>query len=45
MFKDLVRISTYANKINKSATWVYRLIKNGELECIIIDGVKFIKVK
>lgn len=40
---NLIRVSTYAKKINRSTTHVYDLINAGKLECIIIDGVKFIK--
>jgi len=43
MKKELMKVSTYANKIGKSVTWVYKLIENKELKCKIIDGVKFIE--
>lgn len=41
----LVKISTYAKNLNKSRTWVDKLIIAGELECVMIDSVKFIKIK
>ena len=45
MHKDnLVRVSTYADQIGKSVTWVYKLIKTKELKTVIIDGIKFIEV-
>lgn len=40
---DLKRVKTYADKIGKSVTWVYKLAKNGDLKMVVIDGVKFIK--
>lgn len=43
MNDKLVKISTYAKKIDKSVTWVHKLIEKGELIMIQIDGVKFIK--
>jgi hypothetical protein len=41
--ENLVRVSTYAQKHNWSTTHVYDLINEGKLECVVIDGVKFIK--
>jgi len=38
----LVRIKTYADKIGKSTTWVYKIKKN---EIVIIDGVKFVIIE
>ena len=43
--EDLIRVSTYAKKIDKSVTWVYKLAENKEIKIIEIDGVKFIKEK
>jgi hypothetical protein len=43
--EDLIRVSTYAKKISKSVTWVYKLAENKEIKIIEIDGVKFIKEK
>ena len=40
---DYVRVSTYAKKIQKSVTWVYKLIENGSLVLLEVDGVKFVK--
>ena len=41
--ESLVKIKTYADKIGKSVTWVYKLIEAGEVELVKIDGVNFIK--
>ena len=43
--ENLVKISTYAKKIDKSVQWVYQLIEKGELKIREIDGVKFIIIK
>ena len=43
--EKLVKIKTYADKINKSITWVYKLVQLGEIELVKIDGVNFIKEK
>jgi hypothetical protein len=44
--KDLLKVSTYAKKINKSVTWVYKLADEGVVcELVEIDGVKFIREK
>ena len=42
---DLIRVSTYAKKIDKSVTWVYKLAEKKDIEIIEIDGVKFVKEK
>lgn len=42
--KNLVRVKTYADKIGKSTTWVYRLAESGKIKLIEIDGVKFVVV-
>lgn len=41
----LVKISSYALKIQKSRSWVNRLIENGKIQLVEIDGVKFIYEK
>ena len=41
----LVKVKTYADKIQKSVTWVYRLVQNKELTLVKIDGVNFIKLE
>ncbi len=45
--KDLLKVSSYAKKINKSVTWVYKLTeqKDSGIQLVEIDGVKFIKEK
>lgn len=45
MCKELIRVSNYAKKIDKSVTWVYKLAKTGKIEIVEIDGVKFVKEK
>lgn len=40
---NLIRVSTYAKKINRSTTHVYDLINAGKIECVVIDRVKFIR--
>jgi len=41
-----VKISTYAKKMGKSVTWIYKLAKEGNgITLKIIDGVKFVKEK
>lgn len=44
MIDKLIKISTYASQHQVSVTWVYKLVARGELECVEIDGVKFIRV-
>ena len=39
---DLVKVSTYAKSIDKSATWVRTLIKENKIKSVRIDGVDFI---
>lgn len=41
---DLLKVSSYATKMQKSTTWVYDQIKEGRLKLVEIDGVKFIKI-
>ena len=43
--KNLKTVANYAKLINKSVGWVYKLIDAKKVECVIIDGVKFIKIK
>jgi hypothetical protein len=47
LLKDLQRVSTYAKKIDKSVTWVYKLAddKSSDIELVVVDGIKFIKEK
>lgn len=42
--EKLVRISTYASLNRVSVTWIYKLIARGDLICVEIDGVKFVKI-
>lgn len=39
---NLVKVKTYADKINKSVTWVYKLQEKKELKIIKIDNVNFV---
>jgi len=42
---DLLKVSTYAKKIDKTVTWVYKLAKEKKIEIVKIDGVNFVKSK
>ena len=39
----LIRVSTYANQQGISVTAVYKRINVGQLTCVEIVGVKFVK--
>lgn len=41
----LLRISRYAKLIEKTPTWVGKLIKDGKVETETIDGTIFIKTQ
>ena len=41
----LIKVSTYARQEGISVPAVYKRINAGNVECVEIDGVKFIKVK
>jgi len=44
--QNLLKVSSYAKKINKSVTWVYKLAEQGiDIELVTIDGVKFVREK
>jgi len=43
--EKLLKISSYARKINKSVQYVYHLSKEGKIKVIEIDGVKFVKIE
>ena len=43
--EKLLKISSYAKKINKSVTWVYKLAEAGDVKLVTIDSVKFIEEK
>ena len=40
----LIKVSTYARQEGISVPAVYKRINTGNVECVEIDGVKFIKV-
>ena len=42
---NLIKVSTYANQQGISVPAVYKRINTGKIECVEIDGVKFINVK
>lgn len=44
MEENLIRISTYAKREGISVVAVYKRIKTGQLTCVEIDGVKFVKL-
>ena len=41
---NLIKVSTYARLEGISVPAVYKRINAGSVECVEIDGVKFIKV-
>ena len=41
----LIKVSTYARQEGISVPAVYKRINTGSVECVEIDGVKFIKIK
>jgi hypothetical protein len=41
--EKLIRVSTYAKKENISVQTVYDRIKDKKLDCVIIDGIKYVK--
>ena len=41
----LIKVSTYARQEGISVPAVYKRINAGKVECVEIDGVKFIKVR
>jgi hypothetical protein len=43
--KGYVKVSTYAKKIDKSVTWIYKMIEKNDLILLEVDGVKFVKEK
>tara|TARA_R110002050_G_scaffold282137_1_gene429926 strand:+ start:368 stop:514 length:147 start_codon:yes stop_codon:yes gene_type:complete len=40
---EVLKVSNYARAKGVSITWVNRLIKEGKLEVILIDNIRFIK--
>ena len=42
---NLIKVSTYASQQGISVAAVYKRINTGKIECVEIDGVKFIKTK
>ena len=40
----LIKVSTYARQVGISVPAVYKRINAGSVECVEIDGVKFINV-
>lgn len=42
---NLIKVSTYARQEGISVPAVYKRIKAGSVECVEIDGVKFIRIK
>ena len=46
MKKDISKLMTiknYANSEGVTAAYIYKLIKEGKMDCFIIDGVQFIE--
>ena len=42
---ELIKVSTYARDKGISVQAVYKQIEKGQLECVKIDNVRFVKVK
>lgn len=42
---DYMNIATFARYVNKTATWINLLIRSGNIEYILISGIKFINYK
>jgi hypothetical protein len=42
--KSLMRVSKFAQIMNKSAAWVHELAKQKLIDLIIIDGYHFVKI-
>jgi len=46
MKKDISKLMTvknYSNREGVTAAYIYKLIKEGKMDCFIIDGVQFIE--
>jgi len=41
--KHWVRVKTYADTMEVSVQYIYKLIKQGKVESLKIDGVQFVK--
>ena len=42
---ELIRISTYAKRNNKSLAWGYKQVHAGKVKIVIVDGVRFVDYK
>jgi hypothetical protein len=42
--KSLMRISKFAQQINKSGAWVRKLGQDGEIDVVEIDGFFFVRI-
>lgn len=42
--EKLVTFSSYGRIIGKSRQWVYELAKEGKIQVVEIDGVKFVQL-
>ena len=42
---ELIKVSTYAKEKGISVQAVYKQIEKGQMECVKIDNVRFVKVK
>ena len=42
---DLVTVSKYSKMKDLTVGWIYKLIERKKVECVVISGVKFIKIK
>lgn len=43
--ENLLNIKNYATKENVTPSYIYKLVKEGKMKTITIDGVQFINIK
>lgn len=41
---NLLTVKHYADKAGVSTTYVYRMVREGKIDAVVIDGVQFIDV-
>lgn len=44
-FKWLQTVKNYAVDRNVTASYIYKLVKEGKMQLVLIDGVKFVDTK
>lgn len=40
----LMNIKNYADREGVTASYIYKLIKDGKMSCFVIDGIQFIEI-